>query len=94
MGLRQREWAARARRELRRKLGMACKQCGSRYYAKLEFDVINPCDNGKHHKIEWSWRISFYRQQADAGNLQLLCPDCHNRKTYKDNYDADYCANN
>jgi hypothetical protein len=91
MALRQRLWAARARRELRRLLGMKCKICGSRDYRKLEFDLINPAaDTFKnprgHHAIEWSWRISFYRAQFKAGNLQLLCGgsrgSCHSIKTY------------
>jgi len=70
---------------------MKCKQCGSRDYRKLEFDVITPCDGGEHHKIEWSWRMSFYMEQFRKGNLQLLCggsvKSCHNKKTYKENYE-------
>ena len=84
MGLRQRIWAKKKRLELRRLLGMKCAQCGSKDYRKLEFDVIIP-QGGKHHKMEWSWRMSFYYQQFRKNNLQLLCGQkvgsCHNKKT-------------
>ena len=83
MGLRQREWAKKQRLLLRRKLGMRCHQCGSRFYLKLEFDCIRPCGD-QHHKMEWSWRMSFYRQQYAAGNLQLLCDRCHQLKSSKE----------
>ena len=89
MGKVQRAWAKKQRLELRRKLGMKCNQCGSRDYRKLEFDCIEP-RGGKHHRMEWSWRISFYRKEFSQGNLQLLCGGtggCHNKKTYKENYD-------
>jgi hypothetical protein len=94
MGKRQRIWAAKARRELRRKLGMKCAACGSKFYLHLEFDIINPKAPGvrpHHREMEWSWRISFYRQQHQLGNVQLLCGygahNCHNRKTYEENYE-------
>lgn len=89
MALRQRIWAKKKRLELRRLLGMKCCQCGSRDYRKLQFDVIVPVGNA-HHKMEWSWRMSFYFQQYKKGNLQLLCGQdvgsCHNKKTYQENY--------
>jgi hypothetical protein len=86
MAARQRIWAAHARKLLRRALGMKCAACGSKDYRKLEFDCIKPCGD-RHHKMEWSWRISFYREQFRAGNLQLLCGGvggCHGKKTAKD----------
>jgi hypothetical protein len=89
MGLKQRVWARKRRLYLRRLLGMKCAVCGSRDYRKLEFDVIKSVGS-KHHRIEWSWRMSFYYQQYKLNNLQLLCGNssqsCHNKKTYKDNY--------
>ena len=87
MAQRQRIWAAKARRELRRALGMKCAKCGSRDFRRLEFDCIKPTGH-RHHKIEWSWRISFYRAQARAGNVQLLCGGvggCHPKKSAKEN---------
>jgi hypothetical protein len=93
MAKRQRVWAKKARLQLRRELGMKCNQCGSRDYRKLEFDLINPAaveNPAKHHKMEFSWRISFYRQQSKNGNVQLLCGgsvgSCHNKKTFQENY--------
>jgi 5-methylcytosine-specific restriction endonuclease McrA len=99
MGLRQRQWAAKARLQLRRILGMKCAKCGSKDYRKLEFDLINPsADNFPnprgHHKIEWSWRMSFYRKQFAAGNLQLLCGgsvgSCHGKKTAREQKKSSY----
>jgi 5-methylcytosine-specific restriction endonuclease McrA len=91
MGLMQRQWARKQRLLLRRKLGMRCAHCGSRDCRKLEFDVIVPVNEAPDHKRrEWSWRMSFYRAQDAAGNLQLLCGgsvgSCHNKKTSKENY--------
>ena len=86
MGKRQKQWAAKARLTLRRELGMKCARCGSKYYSKLQFDVMQPCDNGRHHKLDWSARMSFYRAQHRLNNIQLLCPDCHAGKTYQENY--------
>lgn len=90
MGKRQRAWAKKKRLELRRALGMKCSCCGSRDYRRLEFDVIKPCGERHHGEMDWSWRMSFYRKQFQAGNLQLLCGgsvrSCHNKKTYADNY--------
>ncbi len=71
MAARQRAWARRWRDRLLVLLGNRCRQCRTR--KDLEFDVIRPCDCGEHHRKEWSWRISFYRAQYAAGNLQLLC---------------------
>ena len=87
MGIRQRIWAAKAQRVLRRQLGMKCGNCGSKFYRKLEFDVINGDGYGeRHHRMEWSWRISFYRAEHKKGNLQLLCDRCHAIKTSYENY--------
>jgi hypothetical protein len=94
MGKRQRVWAKKARLNLRRELGMKCAGCGSRDYRKLEFDLIKPelvKNPAFHHRqMEFSWRISFYRQQSKIKNVQLLCGgsagSCHNKKTFKENY--------
>lgn len=81
MGLRQRLWAVSARRAIVQQLGGACSWCGSR--RKLEFDCIRPRGHF-HHRMEWSWRLSFYRRELAAGNLQLLCRRCHGEKTAVD----------
>jgi len=78
MALRQRKWARVASRTLKKNLGGVCALCG--HYARLTFDVILPCDGGRHHRMEFSWRVSFYRQQAKLGNLQVLCVHCNARK--------------
>lgn len=78
MGLRQQKWAKRVKLKLRKLLGRQCKQCGKK--RKLEFDVIHPNGDG-HGKIEWSWRMSYYRKQFDRNNLQLLCKKCNQKKS-------------
>lgn len=90
MALRQREWARKKRLELRCLLGLKCKHCGSKDYRTLEFDLIVLTDkkdkNGItfHHKsMEWSWRMSFYRQQLNMKNLQLLCSKYNSAKGNK-----------
>lgn len=70
MGQRQRDWARRTRDNLRTALGGKCSVCGST--DDLEFDVILPVDQ-PHHRIEWSARMSFYRQQHARHNLDLKC---------------------
>lgn len=79
MGLRQREWAARVRSALLADLGGRCEYCGSTQ--DLEFDCILPDGHKSHHaRMDPSWRMSFYRQQHEAGNLQILCTHCNSRK--------------
>lgn len=72
MGERQREWARRKRDELRNLLGNKCSVPGCNRTDDLEFDVILPVDK-PHHRIEWSARMSFYRQQYARNNLCLKC---------------------
>lgn len=83
MGLRQRIWAAKSAEKLKSELGHACAKCGrgETKRNKLEFDCKQP-QGDKHHKMEWSARISFYWAQHRAGNLQLLCKKpCHVEKS-------------
>lgn len=86
MGIRQRRWARDKRVELELYLGSVCKCCG--IDRNLEFDCIVP-QGSEHHRIEWSWRISFYNRQYKERNLQLLCAKCHQRKTAADQTAAD-----
>lgn len=77
MAKRQRDWARKTRDWLHQELGRKCKHCNST--SELELDVIIPIDI-THHKKEWSWRMSFYRQQFFSNNLQLLCSKCNSKK--------------
>jgi 5-methylcytosine-specific restriction endonuclease McrA len=70
MGARQKAWARNQTELLRQKLGGKCAICGTS--EKLQFDCIVPMGH-KHHRIEYSARLSFYRGQYANGNLQLLC---------------------
>lgn len=77
MGLLQRRWARRTTLKLRAELGGRCAYCGQR--TTLQFDCKFPVGD-YHHRMEWSWRVSFYREQQRNGNLQLLCERCNARK--------------
>lgn len=78
MGLRQRRWARNVRDNLFVLLGGYCIDCGA--IKELEFDVIDPVGSDHHRKMEWSWRMSFYRKQHAMGNLALRCTHCNSRK--------------
>lgn len=47
----------------------------------LTFDCIIPCGD-KHHRMDTSARMSFYRKQLREGNLQLLCAPCNTTKAH------------
>jgi len=70
MGARQKEWARKARAILVEQLGGCCEACGAK--EELELDCIKACGD-RHHRMDTSARVSFYRAQARAGNLQVLC---------------------
>lgn len=81
MAKRQKQWAARATLALRIALGSHCAHCGiSSQASPLEFDCIRP-QGHRHHALDYSARLSFYRAQHQALNLQLLCPRCHSLKS-------------
>lgn len=78
MGARQKEWARRVRADWTLALGHQCARC--RTYEDLSFDVVIPCDGGKHHRQPPASRITFYRAQLKALNIQLLCERCNSSK--------------
>jgi len=78
MGAAQKDWARRARIKLMTELGDKCVTCGA--IAELEFDCIKACGD-RHHRIDSSARICFYRAQHRAGNLQILCKKCNTVKS-------------
>ena len=77
MAQRQRLWAARERLRLLRLYGNKCNYCGET--ANLTFDCIKP-QGDAHHRASGPERIIFYRKQARAGNLQVLCFECNVHK--------------
>lgn len=78
MSIRQRNWARIAREKLFDELGRKCALCGTT--ENLTFDCIVP-QGDRHHKIEWSARISFYRRQHRDNNIQILCSVCNYGKS-------------
>lgn len=90
MARRQQVWASRALFRLRIALGAACAHCGA--IEKLQFDCIQP-QGHDHHAVGQVGRATFYRKQARAGNLQLLCQRCHSAKTLEDlGYYSEYLS--
>lgn len=82
MGLRQREWAARAYATIIERLGGKCVDCGAT--KELQLDHIKPCEWEKDHcRYEWSWRISKYRQDEKDGKLTVRCLPCNASKSDK-----------
>lgn len=58
-------------------LGAKCSACGAT--SSLELDCIVPRGDD-HHRLEMSMRATFYRREARAGNLQVLCERCNAAK--------------
>ena len=77
MARRHRIWAARSRVSMTLALGGCCVMCQRR--DDLTFDCIVPM-GGAHHSGSAPQRISFYRSQLRAGNVQLLCARCNSLK--------------
>ena len=72
----------RARRDaLRARAGGHCARCANS--VDLQFDCIKP-RGAWHHLIGSLQRISFYEQEFEAGNLQLLCARHHTEKSIDD----------
>jgi 5-methylcytosine-specific restriction endonuclease McrA len=80
MAKRQKQWAINARFTLTFVLGGQCA-CGET--KELDFDCIEP-QGDRHHKMDTSARMSFYRKQHKNKNLQLLCKQCHKKKNKDD----------
>jgi len=81
MAARQKEWARNARARLLAALGNLCAECG--VTENLEFDCILP-QGDAHHKFDTSARMSFYRKQHAAHNIQILCAKCHIKKSHQE----------
>ena len=78
MSRRAKEWAVKARAELMDKHGNECAWCGEN--CGLQFDCIIP-QGDAHHRFSTDKRMTFYRRQDAAGNLQVLCADCNTTKS-------------
>lgn len=69
----QRRWMAEKR--LQYFSDKSCKECGST--VRLELDHIDP--STKVNNCIWSWSKS--RQQSELNKCQVLCHDCHLKKS-------------
>jgi hypothetical protein len=77
MARRHKLWAQAERLRMMMILGSKCACCGATKH--LEFDCLNPCGD-RHHRMTAPARVSFYRAQMRAANVQLLCKDCNSLK--------------
>jgi len=77
MAKRQKAWARKARARLIAAFGSKCAICGST--EELTLDCITPAGH-RHHRMDTSSRVCFYRRQAREHNLQILCDSCNNLK--------------
>ena len=60
------------------KLGGRCVLCGNTAF--LQFDVIK-ARTVDHHGLGSLERIRIYELLAEQGRVQLLCPNCHVKKS-------------
>lgn len=72
----QRAWMAERRAEFFK--GKCCKVCGKT--DKLELDHVDPKQKVSHNI--WSWSDS--RRNAELAKCQVLCFDCHKKKTIRE----------
>lgn len=77
MARRHKLWARATRARMVLSLGGRCAACGST--EDLTFDCIEPMGHA-HHAGSAPDRITFYRRQMLAGNVQLLCSSCNSLK--------------
>lgn len=75
----QRERNARIRLDAIKNFGSRCCKCGD--IDRLEFDHINRASKVSHNI--WSWAPE--RREAELLKCQLLCHECHKRKTASEN---------
>lgn len=73
----QRRWIQKRRADYFK--GKACASCGCSDI-NMQLDHIDP-DTKASHKI-WSW--SQARREEELKKCQILCVDCHKKKTVKD----------
>lgn len=71
------KWRAARKSLAMQKLGSICSQCGSS--KKLHFDHIKP--ETKVTNIGRLWTASSQKFWAEIAKCQLLCTDCHKKKT-------------
>ena len=69
------------RRELVKRLGGKCVDCGTKGTAKndLQIDHVNGRDYDVR-KMDASWRIAVYEREEKEGKLAVRCKRCNGRK--------------
>lgn len=81
MSKRHKAWARAQRAILLEQLGGKCVECGTT--ENLTFDCIEP-QGDRHHKLDTSARMSFYRRQLWLNNLQVLCQKHNSKKAARE----------
>lgn len=81
MSRRRKDLARHHRAALLVELGNRCAQCEAT--VDLTFDCKESRGH-RHHTMDASARMCFYRQQHREGNLQILCRPCNGRKGWQE----------
>jgi 5-methylcytosine-specific restriction endonuclease McrA len=79
----QREWKANRRQQWINDNGGVCVQCG--WEENLQIDHIDPLTKTMEVSQVWSRRIEI--RHKELSKCQILCVDCHDDKTSKENQD-------
>ncbi|WIB25858.1 HNH endonuclease [Curtobacterium sp. MCSS17_015] len=72
-----RQWRANRRQAWIAEQGGCCASCGS--VSQLEVDHVDP--TRKSLNVRDVWSLSAHRRNAELVKCQVLCHDCHARKT-------------
>lgn len=82
----QYEWNLRRRRAVLEMLGGKCRACGEDEEIVLQIDHINPIRRGGRAILSGSNTIGRLLSGSLApSEVQILCANCHVRKTKKEN---------
>lgn len=66
-----------------KELGSKCVSCGFSDIRALQINHIDPSTKIRASRDLWSWSRRFKDWEANKGNLELLCANCHSLHTWE-----------